>query len=98
VSALEQITQYQTLWAAVIPHIPPPSPEDVARWFGYQPSAVEHAIMRTARRFARDKVVPDFDPVQAYRFATATARSIADQMIAPQPAQKSQVSPKEKAA
>lgn len=82
-SALEQIKQYQALWTTVIPHIKAPPPEDVARWFAFSTNAVEHAVMRTARRFAREKIGPTFDPTQAYKYATATARNIAEQDNAP---------------
>ena len=77
--ALDTIREYRTLWALVLPHITTPGPEDVARWCDYPTEAVEHAILRTAKRFAREKVKPGFDPLTAYKYATATARSIAEQ-------------------
>lgn len=77
--ALDTIRGYRSLWALVVPHIKTPGPEDVARWCDYPSDAVEHAILRTAKRFAREKIAADFDPVSAYRFTSATARSIAEQ-------------------
>ena len=74
-TALEQIAAYQLLWVTVIPHLPPPPPEDVARWFAFEPSAVERAIVRAARRFSPEKLAPNFDPVEAYRYTTALART-----------------------
>jgi len=79
---LHSIRQYRTLWALIVPHIAVPGPEDAARWCEYPSDAVEQAILRTARRFAPERVKPDFAPIAAYRYATAVARSIAGQSTA----------------
>lgn len=80
--ALDSIKEYRTLWVLVVPHIAVPGPEDAARWCIYPPDAVEHAILRTGQRFAKEKIRSDFDPHMAYRYVTATARSIAQQSSA----------------
>jgi hypothetical protein len=38
---------------------------------------VEQAILRTGKKFSADKVTADFDPAQAYRYTTGTARMMA---------------------
>lgn len=72
---LERIETYRKVWRIVLPHLAEPSPEDVARWAVYPIDAVEAAILRTGRRFARSKISIQFDPQQAYRYVTATARN-----------------------
>ncbi len=74
---LERITFYQRIWRAVVPHLPVPSPQDAGRWVVYPEETVEAAILRTAKRFAESKLPAGFDPKQAYRYTTGTARSIA---------------------
>lgn len=76
---IQRIDLYGQMWRLVMPHIPEPTPEDAARWGLYPTTAVEAAILRTSKRFARTKLAPEFVPQQAYRYVTATARSIAQQ-------------------
>lgn len=76
-NVLEKVKYFAKVWQLALPHIPPPAPEDAARWAVYSSVAVEAAILRTAKRFAPARITHDFVPVQAYRYATATARSIA---------------------
>ena len=78
-TALEQIEQHRILWGLALPHLPTPDPQIVVRWVEYPLQSVEHAILRTAKRFTREKVGSDFDPNQAYRFVTGTARQISKQ-------------------
>jgi hypothetical protein len=77
-SALEQISQYQKLWTVILPHVATPPPEDVARWLDFPTNTIEQAIVRTAKRFAREKITPSFDSIQAYRYTSSVARSIRD--------------------
>ena len=77
---LELITRFQGLWKIAIPHLAEPSPQDAARWCDYAPSIVERAILRTGRRFAKDKVPPAFDAEEAYRYVTGVARSMTEEL------------------
>ena len=74
---IERTELYRRMWRLTLPHVPEPSPQDAARWGLYPAHAVEAAILRTAMRFAPIKVTTGFDPQQAYRYVTGTARSIA---------------------
>lgn len=74
---IERVELYLKMWRLTLPHISEPPSEDAARWGLYPMHVVEAAILRTGKRFARTKITPDFVPEQAYRYATATARSIA---------------------
>jgi hypothetical protein len=76
---LEKISYFQKVWRLTLPHIEPPSPEDAVRWCPYSVDTVETALLRTARRFAPAKITEGFQPQQAYKYATAIARSINDQ-------------------
>ena len=77
-TVLERIENLRQTWTALLPHIPAPSPEDIARWCNYPHSAVEQAIMRTAKRFSASRVdAANLDAFAAYRYTTGTARSIA---------------------
>jgi len=60
-----------------LPHVPEPTPEDAVRWCGYPVQAVEQAILRTSKRFSREKIVQGFDVGSAYRYTTSTARRMA---------------------
>jgi hypothetical protein len=62
------------LWRMALPHVTPPSVQDAARWSGYPPEIVEKAILRTARRFAPDKITPAFRPEEAYRYTSSVAK------------------------
>ena len=74
---IQQIDLYRKTWRLLLPHVPVPPPEDAARWAAYPSSAVESALLRTSKRFAPARITPDFVPQRAYKYATATARAIA---------------------
>jgi len=75
---IERVSLYLKTWKMVLPHVAPPPPEDAARWGLYPSYVVEAAILRTSKRFAPARLGLDFVPQQAYKYATATARAIAD--------------------
>ena len=75
-TVLQRIENYRAVWAIALPHLAPPSPQDAARWGAYPVSVVETAILRAGRRFSKERVSGSFDPVSAYRYVTATARSM----------------------
>ena len=77
---LDKIKFFRQVWRILLPHLTEPAAQDAARWGIYPPEAVEAALLRTAKRFARNRVPESFDPQQAYRYVTATARSIAQRM------------------
>jgi hypothetical protein len=77
-TVLEKISHLKTVWRLTLPHIPEPSHEDVARWCIYPMEHVEAAILRTVRRFAKDKLGPSFVPTEAYRYTSAVARSMTE--------------------
>ena len=77
---LEKINHFQKVWEAALPHLPAPAPQDAARWCNYPVATVESAILRTAKRFSVGKVAANFDPHQAYRYVTGTARSISQRL------------------
>ncbi|MBW4039206.1 MAG: hypothetical protein HIU91_10090 [Acidobacteria bacterium] len=70
----QKISGFVDLWKMAMPHIPPPSVQDAARWSSYDPELVEWSILRTARRFAPDKITPAFRPEEAYRYVSAVAK------------------------
>ena len=72
----EKIQQYQKVWRLVLPHLSEPQPEDAVRWCAYPTEIVETAILRAGQRFAPPKVGPSFQPLQAFKFVTATSRSL----------------------
>lgn len=74
---LERVAYFQRVWKTTLPHLRTPSTEDAARWCVYPTDAVENALLRTAKRFSPARIAESFDVRQAYRYATATARSIA---------------------
>jgi hypothetical protein len=74
---LEKIKYFQQVWRTLMPYLPAPAPEDAARWLSYPVEDVESAILRTGKRFAQSKIPTGFDAKSAYRYCTATARSIA---------------------
>ena len=74
---LQRIENFRQTWVALIPHIVAPPSEDIARWCNYPDSAIELAIMRTAKRFAASKInSTNFNAIEAYRYTTSTAKSI----------------------
>ena len=84
---LARIAEVQTLWNMVLPHIPTPPPETVARWVIFPDAAVETALLRVATRFPKGRInLETFDATVAYRYTTATARRIADHRPLPKPA------------
>jgi hypothetical protein len=70
----QKISGFGELWKLAMPHIEPPSVQDSARWGGYPRELVERAILRTARRFAPNKIPPAFRPDEAYRYTSAVAK------------------------
>ena len=77
---LQRVDTITKVWRILVPHLPEPSAETIGRWLNYPDSAVEAAIVRTARKFSPAKVnLATFDPVQAYRYTTGTAKLIAEQ-------------------
>ena len=77
---LERIDYLQKAWSSLLPHIPAPAPEDVARWCNYSDTVMDMALLRTAKKFNRSKIDPNnFQLEDAYRYATGTARLIAGQ-------------------
>jgi len=70
----EKIHNFVELWQMALPHVEPPSVQDAARWSAYDPALVERAILRTARRFAPNKVTPEFQANEAYRYVSSVAR------------------------
>jgi len=72
---LERIEYLQRVWRIVLPPVPAPLSEDIAKWCNYADCVIEQAIFRTGKKFAVTKVDPaNFDPLQAYRYVTGTAR------------------------
>lgn len=80
---LQRIDHYQKVWGLILPHLPPPSEQDAARWGGYPVDAVESALLRAARRFAIDRIPTDFDPSSAYRYVSAIAKAVSPKLAAP---------------
>jgi hypothetical protein len=78
----EKIDYFKQLWRVVLPHVAEPSPQDVARWCDYEPAIVERAMLRTGRRFAKDKIRPGFNPEEAYRYVTGVSRSMTAELAA----------------
>lgn len=77
---LQRVENITKVWQIMVPHLPAPSPETIGRWLFYPDAAIEAAIVRTASKFKRSKIEPaTFDPVQAYRYTTGTAKLIAEQ-------------------
>jgi hypothetical protein len=72
----EKIDYFTRLWRIILPHVADPSPQDAARWCDYEPAIVERAMLRTGRRFAKDKLAPGFTPEQSFRYTTGVARSM----------------------
>lgn len=75
-TTLENVKHFIRLWKVALPHVAAPSPEDAIRWAMYPVDTVESAILQTARRFSAAKLTPDFTPIRAYKYVTATARTI----------------------
>lgn len=73
---LEQVNQLTRLWRVALPHIAEPSPQDAIRWCLYPMETVESAILQAGKRFTVTKLTADFVPTQAYKYVTATARSM----------------------
>lgn len=71
---LEKYDRFVTLWRVVLPHIAEPSIQDTARWSDYPPEIVEKAILRTARRFAPNRLATTFEPVEAHKYVSAVAK------------------------
>lgn len=71
----EQLKRYQEIWAVLIPHIVAPEPPDMIlhKWHTYPVQFMEKAILRTSMRYAEDKVTPDFDPQDAYKYTAFIA-------------------------
>jgi hypothetical protein len=79
-SLLQRVDTITRVWQMMVPHLPAPSTETVGRWLFYPDAAIEAAIMRTASKFKREKIdLATFDPIQAYRYTTGTAKLIAEQ-------------------
>jgi hypothetical protein len=74
---LEKIAHFRQVWRLALPHLPVPEPADAVRWCTYDLQTVEAAILRTAQKFAEQKLPQGFSPQSAYKYVTATARSIA---------------------
>jgi hypothetical protein len=73
-SLIERINSLLAVWRVALPHIPAPAPESVTHWLNYPNVIVEAAILRTARKFSREKLNADFTPASAHRYVTSTAR------------------------
>jgi hypothetical protein len=71
---IERIDSLLAVWRIAVPHIPAPAPESVTHWLNYPNVIVEAAILRTARKFSPGKSSADFNPAQAYKYTTSTAR------------------------
>jgi hypothetical protein len=74
---VQRVDALLQVWKLVLPHIPAPAATDATRWLNYPDSIVEQAIFRTGKKFLPIKLSADLDPAQAYRYATATARTMA---------------------
>lgn len=70
----QKISGFVELWQLAMPHIVPPTVQDAARWGSYPPEVVEKAILRTARRFAPEKITPAFRADEAYRYVSAVTK------------------------
>lgn len=70
----QRITGFVELWRLALPHIQPPSVQDTARWGSYDPAIVERAILRTARRFAADRINSAFQAEEANRYVSAVTK------------------------
>jgi len=78
VTVLERIDHFKNVWRIALPHIAEPSSEDVARWCIYPLENVEAAILRTVRRFSKEKLASSFTSIEAYKYVTSVARSITE--------------------
>jgi hypothetical protein len=74
---IQRVDGLLATWRLLLPHVPPPEPEDAARWLNYPDEIVEQAIFRTRKKFAAHKIDARFDPCRAHQYATATARTMA---------------------
>jgi hypothetical protein len=61
---LTRIEQFRTLWAMMLPNIPPPEPAWIGRWCVNPDEIIEHAIVRASRKFR--SAVPDSEAVWRY--------------------------------
>lgn len=48
---LDRIDQIKKLWAVMLPHIPAPDPAWLGRWCAAPDRIIEHAIVRTSKKF-----------------------------------------------
>lgn len=69
---LERIDYYRRLWELTLPHISAPQSQDVLRWAAYPLDIVESAIVQASHRFSRDRITDDLEPIDTYRYVTAT--------------------------
>jgi hypothetical protein len=84
---LQTIAYYKQVWSVVIPNIPEPDEKDAARWCKFKPEVVENAMLRTAQRFAPDRIGngEGFTPEMAYKFVTAIASGTTASRSRPSP-------------
>ena len=75
----ERVSHLQELWLSVMPHIPVPGLKDIAYWYSYPIETIEAAIMRTAAKFAKEKIATDFKPKDAFSYVTGYCRIVSVQ-------------------
>lgn len=78
---IQRVDGLLATWRLLLPHVPAPTPENATRWLHYPDMVVEAAILRTAQKFSREKLGAGFDPLQAYRYTTSTARNMATKAL-----------------
>lgn len=74
--AIDKIKRYRTLWALVLPHVDVPAPDEVAQWMDYSHEAIEAAIVRAAKKFAKNRIGRNFHPRLAYNYAASAAKIV----------------------
>jgi len=79
VNVIERIAHLQRVWSMVVPHLPDPSPQDVARWLEHSDRIIEAAMVRTASKFASSRIGANFDVSRAWRYTTSTAKQMAQE-------------------
>jgi hypothetical protein len=81
---INRIEQIGKLWATMLPHIPAPDPAWLGRWCAQPDEVVEHAIIRTSKKFSLDKIDTGVSPEVAWRYASGVVTSEGERLRATQ--------------
>jgi hypothetical protein len=67
---MAKIEQTKKLWATMLPHVPAPDPAWIGRWCESGERTIEHAIVRTSKKFSPEKISAGFKPEAAWRYTS----------------------------